>query len=469
MGQGYAGNAIVLQEPQSSSADYFQNMMERRHRYERDQEARRDAREKQYVDYIGEELDFKNIGTGTPYDQVFVKEGSTLKNKFLTALKQNRDMNPADLAYMVNTDVSKLISKVQVIKQLKTNIAESLKGVDGINKEKAINLAMHDAIMKEDGKGGKTFKELDEINPSADYKGYVMDNYFDDVSELSGDDLMASYFKNKNKGSAGDVYVHKNADRSSIRKKYSTSIYPEMQEIYTDPKTGERSVRTKSIDMLDEKGNPTGAKVIDPEIYRDYTSDEMRDRQLTNAVNKGLLERGIKISKHSVEFETEKRKYLLQKFKGWEDPVKTENDTRSAPINIINGSGNGQSGNNSGNEFLKNTMSAIQSGDDTKIQDAFSVLHRGGKYVDIATKKEGDEIIVSYKTPTGIDPNNNDKVIGGEVFQEKFKNDGTLSDKLKGFYQRLTGSDAKFEKSEAPRQQTTAPKEKTVHKKGILD
>lgn len=232
-----------------------------------------------------------------------------------------------------------------------------------------------------------------------------------------------------------------------------------------EPRLEIRARQIPGINTVD--GKPFIA--VDEDVYDRFKQDETMNLELTAATRQKYRDYD---NFSQEEKNLAKRNVLYDKIKELDVSDYYPTEVRRPPRTTINvGGGSRETIKADANNWLKNTIDAISGNDFQRMTEQFSILERGGRFVDFKVSVDGDEVVVEYKKP-----DESEKIVMGGTSMEvpgtmktitrRFKKDAMIGDKLKGIYQAATGDDKVFEYSSVPKNEPPKPKSKTYKYKG---
>jgi hypothetical protein len=128
---------------------------------------------------IGNAFLDENYLTGTVQDPYIRQLLADTRNKYLAELKANPNMSAADLQFKINQDIAKIGGISSNIKTVNAGVSQQVKQFSkekGVNPDALQKLAMDKFMYKKDPKTGmKVLKSPDEMDPTQDYIGQVID------------------------------------------------------------------------------------------------------------------------------------------------------------------------------------------------------------------------------------------------------------------------------------------------------
>lgn len=229
-------------------------------------------------------------------------------------------------------------------------------------------------------------------------------------------------------------------------------------------------------DFITEGGERIPIKVLNKDVYKAYVTDIPENNDDATRMWEEFKEKNNIKSKNAVEDEKRKRAFLVGVFKQ-HDPSEIHGlVAQHLPRNTTNINVGGSKSKNVGVDWVKDAAAAVKSGDQSQVENVFSLLFGGNTRSKFkGVKIEDGKLFVNfdhiYQDPQpGLDYPSRAKVWYYDV------NDPHLQEKLTEAYQEFTGSDAKVE--DVPRYKerqsaTPKPEQKKITKPkdplGILD
>jgi hypothetical protein len=380
--------------------DYLVNAANQRRQYEQQRKEKQRLKQQAYTQYVGDVFDNKNFATGTVYDPIIQKNIDASKAKFLGMLQKNPNADLADVAFQMQQDATRIGSISSKVKTLRAKVDQQFVDMDPKrwNKSQAVNLAMHDALYKDDGTGKKTLKEdPDEIDLDMDYRSHVQDNYFDVVSNLDKGDLMNEYLSRYKYDDVSGGFDRRDKKGNVLKNEYKGKAYTGIHDVFDDG-TNNPYLKVKTRPIVVGKDEKTGKDktidVLDDKIYGDFVSNKERSSWLNNELKKA----GVDIDPNTPEAELIKRQIVKDELQGRTQDlnVHMKDYERMAPNWVIYG-----------------TPPSKESDGDVDWNSTFGNLKREGNKIDLSQPmsnfKLGKDAIggdkfaknASYNTETG--------------------------------------------------------------------
>lgn len=440
-----------------------------RNRYREEQRAEREAvRNAATGKFLADYLDPKSFLTGTYYDPQIVKGFNDLLVEGSALAKKGADANMLMMALGPKVNqLSQYSTKAKLLNErLKTQLSH-IKPNMGYDVPKLEQEARRAAFFDPTGK----LKDINTVDPEMDWVSEVIkispekvttdvgiDEFVKNSPKFVNTKDVTTYTprggmeRKKVKITSPNWLVPDNDEKGAMTglvPRYQTAMdggSPVMHE-FTDDQGNKKTAPVRILDEGDFKSilssNPGIADWVRGQVRLANPDIDLNSPQATIAA-RAILYNELKRRKPG----------------GIEDVEVTKPN----PIKVYapsSASSDKAAAKAAANDWLKNTITAVKEKDNTKITDQFNILERGGRFVDFNIEQEGDEVVVSYKTPLTTDAVTGEER-GNKIITRRFKDDHTLGDKLKGVYQTATGEDKVFEYSTIPKVDATPKPQKKM-------